>query len=84
MDNPAPEGFPVASCGRCAREVLVHVEIDETGRERRRCLHCDAELDPAALRWVPERDLEALGYGVYGAGCGRPGCGGGGGCGRAP
>jgi hypothetical protein len=83
MDGRAPEGFPVAACARCGREVLVHLEVDEQGGERRRCLHCDAEIDPACLRWVPEAALETLGYAIYGEGCGRPGCGGGG-CGRRP
>jgi hypothetical protein len=83
MDGRAPEGFPVAPCARCAREVLVHVEVDAQGGERRRCLHCDAEIDPTRLRWVSEAALETLGYAIYGEGCGRPGCGGGG-CGRRP
>ena len=74
----AGHGFPVSQCARCAREVLTHVHLDEAGEPRRLCLHCDAEIDPAAVRWVEESELEPLGY-ALGAdeegGCGRPGCG---------
>lgn len=72
-------GFPVSHCGRCGREVLTHLHLDEGGAERRLCFHCDAELDPEALRWVSEAALAGLGYGIAGdaaeGGCGRPGCG---------
>jgi hypothetical protein len=77
--------FPVARCAPCGRDVLTHVEVDAGGRERRRCIHCDAELDPAEVRWVAEDGLDGLGYGVH---VERAGCGGGGGscgsggCGR--
>jgi hypothetical protein len=69
--------FPVARCARCARDVLTHLAVDDAGDERRRCIHCDAEMDPEEVRWVEEAALEPLGYGVHGAeaGCGRPGCG---------
>jgi len=76
---PALESdFPVARCARCAREVLTHVHLDEGGEARRLCLHCDAEIDPAEVRWLGEAELEPLGYGLHRAeegGCGRPGCG---------
>jgi hypothetical protein len=78
--------FPVARCALCARDVLTHVHLDERGEERRLCLHCDAELDPAELRWVTAEELAGVGYAVMaeeGAGCGRPGCGQGR-CGNAP
>jgi hypothetical protein len=77
------DGFPVARCARCDRDVLTHVAVDAAGDERRCCIHCDADLDPAEVRWVEEAHLEGLGYGVDGgeAGCGRPGCGKGS-CGR--
>jgi hypothetical protein len=70
--------FPVGRCVPCGRDVLTHVHLDATGRERRLCLHCDAELDPAELRWIVAEDLDALGYAVDeppAGGCGRPGCG---------
>jgi len=70
--------FPVSHCARCARDVLTHVHLDEDGEERRLCLHCDAEIDPRELRWVPAPALEPLGYEIGSAaaeGCGRPGCG---------
>jgi hypothetical protein len=70
------DGFPVARCARCARDVLTHVHLDARGDERRLCLHCDAELDPREVRWVAEGELEPLGYGLEEeGGCGRPGCG---------
>jgi hypothetical protein len=70
--------FPVSRCARCARDVLTHVHLDARGEERRLCLHCDAEIDPREVRWIPLDDLEPLGYGFMpdaDAGCGRPGCG---------
>jgi len=80
-----PEGpIPVGHCGRCGREVLAVLAaggaLDE---ERRACAHCEATLDPAALRWLDEADLDAVGYAAYAEaeGCGRPDCGGGR-CGR--
>ena len=69
--------FPIARCARCARDVLTHVHLDDAGLERRRCLHCDAEMDPQEIRWVLGGQLQALGYDVTdpNEGCGRPGCG---------
>ena len=70
--------FPVTRCARCDRDVLTHVHFDDDGGEHRLCYHCDTELDPETLRWVPETALAALGYGLHldnEAGCGRPGCG---------
>ena len=79
MNGAAPEvDFPVGHCARCARDVLTHVHLDEHGMERRRCLHCDAEMDPHEIRWVLAGGLAALGYDVgddASEGCGRPGCG---------
>jgi hypothetical protein len=72
------DGFPVSHCARCARDVLTHVHLDERDEPRRLCLHCDAEIDPAEVRWVEESGLEPLGYAVTpddAGGCGRPGCG---------
>ena len=77
-DAAVAADFPVSRCARCAREVLTHVHVDDDGDARRRCLHCDAEVDPAAMRWVGEADLGSLGYELLGdetGGCGRPGCG---------
>jgi hypothetical protein len=74
----AGEGeFPVSRCARCAREVLTHVHV-EAGTAHRLCLHCDAEIDPAEVRWVSDTVLASLGYGLEDdevGGCGRPGCG---------
>lgn len=70
--------FPVSHCARCSRDVLTHVHVDDDGAERRRCLHCDAEIDPQEVRWVAEPELGPLGYDIQtddGTGCGRPGCG---------
>jgi hypothetical protein len=75
MAEPLGE-LPVARCALCARDVLTHVHLDDDGRERRLCLHCDAELDPAEVRWVASDGLAGLGYEVAPeGGCGRPGCG---------
>lgn len=70
-------GFPVSRCARCGRDVLTHVHLDDGGRERRLCLHCDAEIDPREVRWVLQDELGPLGYDLEGEenGCGRPGCG---------
>jgi hypothetical protein len=75
--------FPVGHCARCEKDVLVGVSLDERGEERRRCVHCEAELDPALLRWVSESELDGVGYAAWTEGehCGRPDCGGGR-CGR--
>ena len=56
--------FPVSRCSVCDRDVLTHLHFDDDGGEHRLCFHCDAELDPEALRWVPETALAALGYGL--------------------
>ncbi len=77
LDPGSDAGFPVAHCARCARDVLTHFAMDGRGAARRACIHCDAEIDPEELRWVPETALDGLGYAVRGEGCGRPGCGGG-------
>jgi len=79
----APSTFPVARCGPCGRDVLAHLSLDAADRERYGCIHCDAELDPAELRWVSEPELDAVGYAVWQEreNCGRPDCGGGR-CGR--
>jgi hypothetical protein len=71
------DDFPIARCAPCGRDVLTHVDLDAGGAERRRCVHCDAELDPAEVRWVDADALAHAGYaiGVDGAGCGRPDCG---------
>jgi hypothetical protein len=74
----ADDGFPIARCGPCGRDVLTHVDYDAGGEEQRRCVHCDAELDPAEVRWVDMAELERAGYALaalQGEGCGRPGCG---------
>ncbi|MGH7893836.1 MAG: hypothetical protein ACREQL_04160 [Candidatus Binatia bacterium] len=75
--------FPVARCGPCGRDVLAHVWVDGRGSEQYGCIHCDAGLDPAELRWVVEDELDGIGYGLVAERehCGRPDCGGGR-CGR--
>lgn len=77
--SPGPaDGFPVARCAPCGRDVLTHVHVDERGEDRRLCVHCDAEIDPAEVRWVPADVLSDAGYEVLEegtGGCGRPGCG---------
>jgi hypothetical protein len=76
--------FPLGHCARCGKEVLVGLTVDERGEERRHCVHCEAELDPALLRWVSGPELEQAGYTswIEGEHCGRPDCGGGR-CGRS-
>ncbi len=75
--------FPVGHCARCDKDVLVGATLDPHGAVRRRCVHCDAELDPALLSWVSESELERVGYVAWleREHCGRPDCGGGR-CGR--
>lgn len=76
--------LPVATCARCAREVLVHLEWDGGDEPQRRCVHCDAVLPVETVRWVGDGELDGLGYAMRGegrGGCGRSGCGSGG-CGR--
>jgi hypothetical protein len=73
--------FPTANCAACERVVLVHVTLDDGDRERRCCVHCDAEIG-APLRWVKAGELEQEGYyfgpppakGAAGGGC-ASGCG---------
>ena len=79
MTTGGASTFPVARCVPCGRDVLAHVALDRDGGERYGCLHCDAALDPAELRWVAEPELAAVGYAVWDEGehCGRPDCGGG-------
>jgi|CXWL01.1.fsa_nt_gi hypothetical protein len=75
---PGERHFPVARCAPCGRDVLTHVVLDAAGREDRCCVHCDATLDPAELRWVGVPALNDLGYAMEGeseGGCGREGCG---------
>ena len=70
--------LPVARCARCERDVLTHVHLDAHGGEARLCLHCDATIDPAAVRWAGAAEAATLGYGLddpEAGGCGRPGCG---------
>lgn len=76
--------FPVGHCARCNKTVLAGMQLDPGGRERRHCVHCDAELDPRILAWVAEEELERVGYVAWTERehCGRPDCGGGR-CGRA-
>lgn len=76
-------GFPVGHCARCGKDVLVWVRLDERDEERRHCVHCDAELDPAELRLIGESELADVGYARHAETehCGRPDCGGGR-CGR--
>jgi hypothetical protein len=70
------DGFPVGRCAPCGRDVLAHLTLDSQGRECRCCVHCDAELDPEELRWVPTVELDTFGYAVEDeGGCGREGCG---------
>jgi hypothetical protein len=79
MSAEAVSTFPVARCAPCGRDVLAHLRIDERDDERYECVHCDAELDPAELRWVPEAELAGVGYVIEAERehCGRPDCGGG-------
>jgi hypothetical protein len=79
MTADAPSTFPTARCAPCGRVVLAHLWLDERDGERWGCIHCDAELDPAELRWVLEAELAGAGYAVRAEGehCGRPDCGGG-------
>ncbi len=74
--------FPVAVCPACGRVVLLHVALDDAGRERRCCVHCDAPVD-AEIRWIGAGELEREGYyfgpppgkGGASGGCGSGGCG---------
>ena len=80
MTEPdAPTTFPVARCAPCDLDVLAHLWLDGGEGERYGCIHCDAELDPAELRWVTEAELDGVGYAVWAERehCGRPDCGGG-------
>ena len=53
--------FPTAHCAACERVVLVHVTLDEGDRERRCCVHCDAETGEP-VRWIKAGELEQEGY----------------------
>ena len=53
--------FPVAACAACKRVVLLHVTLDDAGRERRCCVHCDTEIEQP-VRWVRAGELEREGY----------------------
>jgi len=74
--------FPVADCPACGRVVLLHVALDDAGRERRCCVHCDAPVD-AEIRWIGAGELEREGSyfrpppgkGGASGGCGSGGCG---------
>ncbi len=74
--------FPVADCSACGRVVLLHVALDDAGRERRCCVHCDTPID-AQMRWIGAGELEREGYYFgpppaktgAGGGCGGGGCG---------
>jgi len=73
--------FPVAQCSACGRVVLLHVSLDDAGRERRCCVHCDEPIE-AEVRWIDAGALEREGYyfgpkpekGATGGGCGSGGC----------
>ena len=77
--------FPVADCSACGRVVLLHVTLDDAGRECRSCVHCDTPIDAevAEVRWIGAGELEREGYyfgpppkkGGAGGGCGSGGCG---------
>jgi hypothetical protein len=75
--------FPVARCAVCDHDVLTHVVATADDASERRCVHCDAAIEPEHLRRVLESELDALGYGLDGAagGCGSGSCGTGG-CGH--
>lgn len=79
MISPDPL-YPVTTCARCVRDVLTHLVPDDRDEPERRCLHCDAPIDPDEVRWVHESELDPLGYGLMaeGGGCGGGGCGTGG------
>ena len=57
--------FAMVTCRACARKVLPWTDLTDDGSLVRRCLHCDAALEPTdrelALRlsWV---EVQALGY----------------------
>lgn len=72
--------FPIALCGTCARDVLVYVALDEAERERRCCVHCDAEVE-VEIRWVTAAELEAEGYHIGAQPARKAGGGCAGGCG---
>jgi hypothetical protein len=76
--------FPVAHCETCAKTVLTCVVLDDDGRERRVCAHCDSPIE-SDLEWIDTEELEATGYyigrkprphaGGCGGGCGSGACG---------
>ena len=75
--------FAIGTCVPCGRTVLTAIALRADGSEERRCVHCDAALDPDELSWVDEAALEGVGYVTWTEAetCGRPDCGGGK-CGR--
>ena len=81
MDAVAFSGveFATGYCSACEREVLTHADFDDTGTERRLCLHCDTAID---VEMTKGSALSAYGYDVVEPrGCSSGGCGSGR-CGR--
>jgi len=70
--------FPVAYCEPCAKSSLTYVTLDESGDERRACVHCETPI-VHVLEWISAAELESTGYdlgrprpkvvGGCGAGC---------------
>ena len=73
--------FELRDCGDCGSAVLGYFDLDASGAEVIRCLHCDLDLDgPPKL--VSGDELLAAGYSVVeartcgnGGGCSSGGCG---------
>lgn len=53
--------FPTAHCAACDRVVLLYVTLDGSDRERRCCVHCNAEIGDL-VSWVKAGELEQEGY----------------------
>ena len=75
-------GFPIATCARCERDVLLARDLDESGELIARCIHCGATLRLDDARFVGAASLSDLGYSVEGLqhpheerGCRDGGCG---------
>ncbi len=73
--------FELRDCRNCARPVLGYFDLDESGDELIRCLHCDLVLT-GATHLVDRDDLLDAGYTVVeartcgnGGGCSSGGCG---------
>ena len=71
--------FPVSYCEVCDKTVLAWLKLDESGREIRACVHCDAEVGPK-LDWLAQDELQESGYYIGDqvakrGGCGSGGCG---------